>query len=252
MPWPDPREAGLQSTAEVALRSFRKPWPQNDVTQKQQDQQSRWWKRESKGFYPLRVNFYGDCPQGQKSMKKSIFWPWPIGSKGLWSQREKKQRRWPFDYTSLLLEDKFQAVVGEKNPNSLSWGGRGLKQGRLRVRLAGWSTEGRELGRELHGFAEDSPALWLDSHLHRGNTTQTVNWTTLHRIGGEHRKYSCKAVHRISGGILFEVKDRYYKPDNHPYSLGRFCPHTFLLFSPYSIVLIAGTLYSFMQTLKIR
>lgn len=65
----DPREAVLQSTAEVALRSFGKPWPHNDVTQKQQDQQSRWWKRESKGFYPSRMNFHGNCPQEQKSMK---------------------------------------------------------------------------------------------------------------------------------------------------------------------------------------
>lgn len=86
------------------------------------------------------------------------------------------------------------------------------------MRLAGWSTKERELCRQRQGSADDCPIFWLDSHLHRGNTIQTVNWTTLHRIGGENRKYSCKAVHQMSGDILFEVKYRYYKPDNHPYS----------------------------------
>ena len=91
-----------------------------------------------------------------------------------------------------------------------------------------------KLHRELQRSAEDPPDFWLGYYLHIGNMTRTESTNNSTQDGsGKIAIYSCKVVHCMFSGILFEVEGVYYKSKNCSYSFpGKILPsNIFIIFS---------------------
>lgn len=152
-----------------------------------------------------------------------------------------------------MLEDNFQPAVGKKNPKSLWVEGEETynRGGWGWIRFAGQSTEKRETAQRAPEIRRGSSRYLVRILLaYRKHDQNRVNQTTLHRTGGEKQQYTLVRSYTVClVAWQLKLKVCIINPRIAPiHSLQEFCPQTFLLFSPYSTVLIMGIRHSFRQT----
>lgn len=132
--------------------------------------------REDQRFPPMENKLPRKLPSLTNSMKGLFFQHWRISSKGLWTQRGKKQMH------PLTVWRQFPGCSQREKPKqmpatSLSWGESDVNPERqrelhLQDTLLPPQKKGGVLYRELQRSAENLLNFWLGSHLHTGNNTK--------------------------------------------------------------------------------